>query len=204
MKIRALSVLIIIFVFVLSSSGQITLGPKIGLNLSRLSANLDEVTTSIKEEGKSGFQIGAFARVGGKTYLQPELLYSVRGGSYSYSDAAGKLVTGSYDFNSIDIPVLVGYKIINVPFLNMRIFAGPIISFKTKETSKFTIDGIEQTFERNNLSSANWGANIGAGIDFLMFTFDVRYELGVKNISGETGESLKNNIFNISLGWKIL
>lgn len=200
-----LGLLLLCLLFLIDfTSAQISLGPKIGVNLSRLSTDLKEVAASIKEEGKSGFQIGAFARIGGMTYLQPELLYSVKGGSYSYTDADGKVVNGAYDFNSFDIPLMIGHKIIPGPFFNIRLFAGPVASFKTKESSKFTIDGIEQSFERKNLSTAHWGGAVGTGMDFLMFTFDVRYEFGLNNISGEPGQILKNRVFNISLGWKIL
>jgi len=44
--------------------GQFTIGPKVGVTMSKLSTNLENVT----EEMKTGFQFGAFARFGKKVY----------------------------------------------------------------------------------------------------------------------------------------
>jgi hypothetical protein len=46
---------------------------------------------------------------------------------------------------------------------------------------------------------------MGAGIDVLFMTLDVRYEIGLDNIyAGSDDATMKNNIFNVSLGIKIL
>jgi hypothetical protein len=46
---------------------------------------------------------------------------------------------------------------------------------------------------------------MGAGLDVLFMTLDVRYELGVENMyNGSSSFDLKNNTFNVSLGIKLL
>ncbi len=197
------SIFVLVFAMLTSVTfAQLSFGPKIGVNLSKLSFNADELTSSISEAGKTGFQIGAYVRLGGKTYVQPELLYSVRGGGYSYTDEAKSLIKGDYQMNAIDVPVLVGMKFMNLGVAKIRAYAGPVASFIVSK--KFTLNEIEQSVDDIKLKNAIWSATLGAGVDVLMFTVDLRYEIGLNNISDITGTTMKNNIFNISVGWKIL
>lgn len=52
-----------------------------------------------------------------------------------------------------------------------------------------------------------WGLNVGAGIDVLMFTLDVRYQMGLNEVIEKVNNfdfNSKNNVFCVSLGWKII
>lgn len=184
---------------------QISFGPKIGLNVSKLSTDLASDLTSLKESSKTGFQIGAYLRIGTKYYLQPELLYSVKGGVLEVAgDAVNPLTKKSeYKMGTMDIPVLVGTKLFSLPMVNVRAFAGPIASFiisKDLTGGNFVPDK-----DDIKLKNAIWSAAIGAGVDVMMFTFDVRYEFGLNNISDDEASfsSMKSNTFNVSLGWKV-
>ena len=199
---RQILLISMLFVTMMSFS-QISFGPKVGINLSRLSTDIGETISDIKEQSKSGFQIGAFVRIGNKTYIQPELLFSGRGGKQELTHEIGtdKL---NYSIQTLDIPVLVGTKLINTPLAKIRIYAGPVASFVLSKT--LSINEIEQIEEDIKLKNAIWAATFGAGVDVMMFTFDIRYELGLNDLNdGSAGiNSIKNNMFNISLGWKIL
>ncbi|HNQ59769.1 MAG TPA: porin family protein [Bacteroidales bacterium] len=180
---------------------QITFGPKIGINLNHLSTDFDQMITDVKNESKSGLQIGAFLRIGGKTYFQPELLYSARGGKFTgIPQGETKESQYTYSMDAIDIPFLVGSKIINIPFVKVRIFAGPVASFFLDKEMKKD----DNKEDQEQLKDGVWALTLGAGVDILMFTLDMRYELGLNNISNTPGQSIKNNLFNITLGWKIL
>jgi hypothetical protein len=70
-------------------------------------------------------------------------------------------------------------------------------------------DDDDSPIVEDDFSNVNWGLQFGAGVDFLFLTADVRYELGLNNIyktpEGATVDpTIKNNVFFISLGWKIL
>jgi len=58
------------------SFAQFTVGPKVGLTMSKLKTNFEDVT----EEMKTGFQFGAFVRIGKKIYVQPEIMFVTKGG----------------------------------------------------------------------------------------------------------------------------
>jgi len=169
---------------------QITFGPKIGINLNHLSTDFDQMITDVKNESKSGLQIGAFLRIGGKTYFQPELLYSARGGKFTgIPQGETKESQYTYSMDAIDIP-----------FVKVRIFAGPVASFFLDKEMKKD----DNKEDQEQLKDGVWALTLGAGVDILMFTLDMRYELGLNNISNTPGQSIKNNLFNITLGWKIL
>ncbi|HQQ02848.1 MAG TPA: porin family protein [Bacteroidales bacterium] len=180
---------------------QISFGPKIGVNLNRLSTDFDQTITDIKNESKTGLQIGAFLRIGGKTYIQPELLYSSRGGKFTgIPKGSTDESEYTYSIDAIDIPILVGSKVLNMPFVKLRVFAGPVASFFLDKEMK--IDDIKD--EQEVMKDCAWALTLGAGVDVLMFTLDLRYEFGLNNISDVEHQSVKNNLFNITLGWKIL
>ena len=196
------SILIIVLAFIASVGfAQLSFGPKLGVNISKLSTDFDIPSTEILDATKAGVQLGAYVRVGTKVYVQPELLFSIRGGQTGYLDEAEKLIKGDYKMSAIDIPVLVGVKAINLPLVKVRAYAGPVASFVISKN--FSINDVEQSIDDLNPKDAVWSATIGAGVDVLMLTLDVRYELGLNNLSGLDGTTLKNNMFNVSLGWKI-
>ena len=184
-----------------SMFGQISFGPKIGLNVSKLSTDMAGNVSALKESSKTGFQLGAFVRIGTKFYVQPELLYSVRGGILEVAgDAVNPAVTADYKMGTMDIPVLVGTKVFSLPMVNVRVFAGPIASFIISKD--LTISNLVPDDNQIKLKDAIWSAAIGAGVDVMMFTLDIRYEFGLNNISNdsETYSSMKSNTFNVSLG----
>jgi len=179
-----------VFLFGFSASAQIpgfSIGPKIALNFSELSTNLDNMKSSMEP----GFDFGLFMRVGSKLYVQPELTYSFKNGKLrSIVDEATNIRT-----SALDMPVLVGYRLLGVNAANIRAFAGPKFSFV-----------VDNNFSNwsDKASNFNFGGQLGLGFDLLMFTVDFRYDHTFTNMSKISGHTLRNNGFLISLGWKIL
>ncbi len=175
---------------------QFTIGPKIGFTMSKLNTNFEDV----KEEAQAGFQFGAFARFGKKLYVQPELMFVSKGGTIQTD-----LNKSSVKLNTMQIPVMVGYRLLNFKVVNLRVMGGPALSFIVNK--EITIKEGEQFIKDTNIKDAIWSLQLGAGVDVLMFTLDVRYEWGLNNLydpQGETSYDIKSNLWNISLGWKIL
>ncbi len=180
---------------------QFTIGPKIGLTMSKLPNNFPEV----KEDMKAGYLLGAFVRVGKKIYIQPEAMFATKGGIIK--SEAGTSTKTTVNLKTMQIPVLVGYKLLNLKVANLRIMTGPAMSFVIDKEITVSSGNIEETIDDNNIRDAIWSWQLGAGVDVLMFTLDVRYEWGLNNIydpEGGTSYDMKNNLWNISLGWKIL
>ncbi len=208
------------FLFISSLAfSQLGFGIKGSVTMNSLSTNISDY----EQAAKTGYQLGAFVRLGKKLHLQPEAYFALRSGELSTKVVGldpnnpqnSAEVKQGMTLNTIDIPVLIGYKIFDPPTLNVRLQAGPVLSMVLNKKFDVTLDGIEVPEEETKsleeqYKDANWGLQFGAGVDFLFLTLDVRYELGLSEIyeKSESSDidlgSLKNNMFVVSLGWKIL
>ena len=196
-KMRKILVILVIFFTAFDSSGQFTIGPKIGYQSSELSTDFDSIAESIRHN----FQIGAFARFGKRFYIQPELFYSTSGGTLKQE---GTTLQESVKINNLSIPVLLGYKLINVKVFNLRIMAGPVANF-ILGTKVEASELVEDPLQESDFKSASWGMDVGAGVDVFFLTLDIRYEFGLNNIyNGSYDQTMKSNLFIVSLGFKLL
>jgi len=201
--------LVILFVIISGISfAGLTFGIKAGYNANKLSANID----SISSQFKSGMQLGVFLRLGKRFFVQPELYYSLQGAQYALNDP---LNTGSWSqkitIGSIDVPVLLGFKIINGKKINFRVNLGPVVSFVTNTQVKDLNDLLPGPLTGSSINPVNWYLVGGLGLDLWFLTLDVRYQGGLNDIiksvesGGQTWNfSSKNNVFQVSLGFKIL
>lgn len=173
-----------------------SIGPKIGASFSKFTTDENQIT----EEMKSTFHFGAFARFGKKVYFQPELLVMSRSGILKHDDFPGS--SSKLKVNTLDIPLLLGVKFADLKVLNVRAMAGPVASLAINKT--IDAENWENAIGEDDLKNVLWGLQFGAGVDLLVFTIDLRYELGLNNLSELENFDLKNNMFTIGLGWKIL
>ncbi|MDD3078534.1 MAG: porin family protein [Paludibacter sp.] len=205
-------------------SAQLNFGIKAGYNSSLSLSNVSSVQNgdytldNVKSEMSNGFHAGAFARLGiKKVYIQPELLYSMGKKDYTitFQDVMDKNVT--YDkfvtISTVDIPVLLGYKVLDLKLANLRVFAGP--KFRLNAGSKLEFDnlvsedGSDVTIDdlSKDIKNSQVGLEAGVGVDFLMLTLDARFNLigdmYQTKVNDVNIDKLSANTFVISLGWKI-
>ncbi len=191
--------ILIIILASFTASAQIsgfTIGPKVGANFSNFSAKQDQIESEIK----SSLSFGAFARFGSRLYVQPEVMFMNRKGDISSAELLGGKNT--IHLQTVDIPVLLGGKIMDAKLFNIRIMAGPVASITVNKD--ISSDNWDSAIKKKELRNANWGIQVGAGADLLVFTLDLRYEFGMSDFSKDDGISLRNNMFVVGLGWKIL
>lgn len=201
MKKFLIAIFIIAFGSALKAQGVFSLGPKVGYNSYKLSTDLDSIQASIKKS----FQIGAFVRIGKKFYFQPEANYQVSESTLSKSIGA---VVQSQDvtLQSIKIPALIGLKLINKRVFKLRVMAGPAINFVLdKKLNPEQINEFWPIQSVDDIKNSVWSVQTGAGLDIFFMTLDVRYEMGLENIyNGNSDLNMNNNMFNVSLGFKLL
>ncbi len=150
--------------------------------------------SDLKDKADNGMMLGAFVRINlNKWYIQPELNYVVRKSQISVSN-----VSGTFEKKSMDIPLLLGYKLIKLPLLKVRAFAGPVASFKLDDSFSSTL---KQRFADQDIKGATWNAKVGAGIDVWKLTLDVDYEFGLTDVSDAFLK--KNKMFNVTLGFRL-
>jgi len=163
------------------SYGQFHIGPQIGYTASNLSVNVDSISNSLK----SNFLIGVFARFGEKIYVQPEINWLTQGSVFKYPKI-GNLspIEQNVKLSTIQIPLNVGWRMINLKIINLRIFAGIAANFVVNTNIK-TTGGDENYY------------------------VDVKYMGGLTNIFDDfqienNTITSKSNLFVVTLGWKIL
>lgn len=174
-----------------NAQGVFDLGLKAGINTSKISTHIDYYTP----QTINNYLFGAFARVNlGRIYFQPEAYYNSKGGEYI--DKINMNTVNKFDLNTVDVPALVGIKIIDQKALNLRVMAGPVFSFVTDKSVKGQLS-------EDNLKNNFFGWQYGAGVDFMFLTLDARMESFSKNLYSTPDFSSKSGIFLISLGIKL-
>jgi len=193
MKKLILSVFLIVITISLFAQVKFDLGLKGGVNFSKLSFDIDDY--SAESVTKSHF--GAFGRIGwDRIFIQPEVYFSGKGGDVT-SDLWSTAT--SFDFKTMDIPVLLGFSLIKGKVLDLHIVAGPVFSKITSED----VNGsnlVDKSFYENSYA----GIQYGLGIDVLFMTFDARMENGLGKFYAQPEVSGKNQTFMLSIGFKIL
>lgn len=189
----------------ISYAQSFNFGLKAGLSLSDLSYNQE---SGISAKANPGFSVGAFARVyiGDKFYIQPEVAYSFS--KIEFDVNAENLIQGTVVnentkiFNEsrqgVSIPVLFGYRLLNLKVANLRVFAGPEFMISTSDFEELTknVEGFE---------SKPFGVSgmAGIGVDALMVSLDVRYAYPFTNdfVIGDQKSNFQGWV--VSLAWKI-
>lgn len=191
------------------SYGQFHIGPQIGYTASNLSMSYDSISNGLR----SNFLAGVFIRMGKKIYVQPEVNWLTQGSVFKYPSFNNlSPIEQTVKLNTIQVPVNVGWRMINLKIVNLRIFAGVAANFVVNK--KITTSGDEQNYPEalpteDDFKNTVWQWDAGLGVDVLMFAVDVKYVGGFNNIFDDfhfenNTLTSKSNLFVVTLGWKIL
>lgn len=190
-------------------SQQFSYGPKIGLNISTISAEDDETFSS-----RIGFTAGLMAEIklSDKFSLQPEALYSTQGSKasddYFQYDNALEFENVIVKLDYIHVPILAEYYI--TPGLSAQF--GPQISFlvNSKLELDLTYEGVTE-FRSNSIDEQIRDVDFGicGGFEYVLdngILFNLRYNLGLRDFvlgadGGLQGDN-KNRVIQFSAGYK--
>ena len=215
---------------------DIAIGPKVGYQTTKLSYD----KADIKSGFANHFTAGLFGRVTiGRIYVQPEALYiktsnvfdmnvSGVGDDNLFNLPTGANATITLNSMNIQVPVMLGFNILDFDLITLRAQVGPTASFTLKSQTlydkTYSINGeqgeIEDvtTDENFDTKSIVWGMQAGLGLDVLKrITLDVNYNFGLSSmfeslndtVLGETFDfsnlnKTKQNIFMVTVGIKLL
>ena len=214
----------------------IAIGPKVGYQTAKLSY----AKADIKADFSDHFTAGLFGCVNiGRFYVQPEVLYfktsnifdaSVTGveSENMFNLPTGANLNITLNSANLQVPVLFGFKVIDLGVVSLRAQAGPTANFvlnsQTLYDQTYTLNGeshdIENTTTDENFDpkSIAWGVQAGVGVDLLNFiTLDVNYNFGLSKMFqtldnttlGNTFDfsnldDTKQNLFMVTLGIKLI
>lgn len=199
------------------------IGIKGGVNLSKLSfgnfvgtgtnangspsVSVDGQTfrNSLSESlaSKTGTSFGIYTRFGRNLFIQPELLYSTRSGSFNVL-RNGQSESVTVKTTSFDVPVLLGIK--GGP---IRVMAGPVFSFRVDDNQRLgqALNQYTNGSLNDAWSKAYYGYQVGGGLDLGSLGIDVRYEGNLSDIaqindnSGKFGQRLKS--WQVTLAYRL-
>jgi hypothetical protein len=192
---KIIFILCLAFVCSQNSNAQIQFGVKGGINYN--SKSIKNVSEDFFDGAKSktGYHAGVWLRVKLPIlgwYVRPELVYTNLENEVVFK-TSGK--TTSYNFQKIDIPVLLGKKIFKVG----TIFVGP--SFQYIIDSDFSINDI------SNVKGDGFtvGLQFGGGIELGKLGIDIRWERGFNGIessflSGTTNVEFDTRVNQMIIG----
>lgn len=207
MKKILLTTLITAFCFtVFAQVSPINIGVHGGfINTKIDTKSLGNNVANLEESSKGGFMIGAFARINlGKLYLEPALNYTEKKTEVEFSiptEPQIGTVSKELKYATVDIPILLGYKIVKLPMFKVRVFAGPVASFSV-DALDIGWSGIETPKPDLDPKKAAWNVKLGAGIDLWKLSLDLDYEKGLTDF--KSGDIKAPSIFNVTIGLRII
>lgn len=201
---------------------DIAVGPKVGYQATKLSLNKER----IKSDFKGNMTFGVFGRVTIKKFIvQPELLY-FKSGKIFKLDAIGEdfgwnnLVpnpTITINQSNLALPIYLGYQFVDLDLIKMRANVGPVFYFamgKTEYQTNMMCDAEPLTTQESPTEAMTLGGALNLGVDVWRFTLDVNYSIGLTDVFDdeiglggyefEVDDNTKQNIFTVTLGFKLL
>ena len=167
-------------------------GIKAGANFTNISSDIKDYSSKTA----TGYGIGAMARLDiKKTYLQAELFFSEKNSKFE-----GDRGTIDAKMKQIEIPVVIGHKILDLPLFSLRGFAGGV--YTNTFDDKFSGAKVEDAINFKNFDKNNIGYRLGVGVDVLKFTVDVSYDGAFSKTNKDLGT--KPNTWMVSVGYFFL
>ena len=190
LKIFTISIFLLV---VQTSFSQVNIGLKGGANYNFNGFESDSLQLSFNNA--VSFQGGAFVRLKiKKIHAQVEALFTSRRGEV-LNVQSGKDI----NFYTFDIPLIVGYKLVDLKVIKLRLNAGLIPSFNAAKLGDLDKGSFKDSF---------YSAMGGVSVDIPLFLFDLRYQGAIgdyyqlQNVNSKT--TLSNSLLTLSVAWKII
>lgn len=179
------------------AQAQVAIGIKAGPNFAKINT---ESTVGENYKSRTGFHGGAFVLFKlTKIGIQPELIFSQQGSKVEFN---GNDLEANYSY--MNIPLI--FKLYTIAGINLQL--GPQFGFiTTAEEETLDFNGVKTKQDiKDELKGSDISLAFGAGWDLPFgLTLDARYNLGLSKINNVPQRNeAKNQVFQISLGYKII
>ena len=172
------------------AEAQITFGAKAGLNAATLRADPepdlgDQEGRSFERTPRLGLAAGVWARVplSPRFSVQAEALYSQKGTRTTDEIVDFRTQETDIDLAYVEIPVLARFAPEAGGALDVGLYAGPSLGVKVAETWQFRVNGEDTSELTGQYTSTDLGVALGADVGSGPFAVDLRYTLGLTNVS---------------------
>lgn len=182
-------VILVLFLMPFLASAQFSLSPKVGMNYLWVG---DRPSTFSADGSEKGWQAGVDLRLGKRVYFQPGIYYVSTGAAIQNFEDVKNIKTGKASY--MKIPANIGYKLIHTGLFNLRIHGGGAATKLLNVSEKGEVAA-------SDINPWHYGANVGAGIDLLLFSIDANYEIGLTDLYAFENNS-RPAMFSVSVGLK--
>jgi hypothetical protein len=201
---------IFLFAFGNCYSQLFMIGPRAGVSSSTINFKefTDPAGNLIKPgDARLGFHAGIVSRITIMGfYVQPEVLFTNAGGEIIESGGNVPDQVLNYNFNRLDVPVLLGYKFANI----FRVQAGPSFSYLLSSDIR-NETGTQVYNVAENYNQATVGYRAGIGLDIWKILIDLKHEGSLgrfgSTISGPGGQTFstdqRQSQWILSVGFKL-
>lgn len=187
--------------FGFSSFAQIDLGLKLGANYNMPSYKVQD-GLKLDFNNKASFQGGAFLRLKVKAFhFQIETLFTTHNAEIGLPSSLNAIDEDlKTKFSTIDVPLIVGLRLLNFKVAKLRVNAGVIPSFNVSSYGDL---------KKNSYKDVYYSGVAGISLDIPIFVVDVRYQWSLNDyyespqISGNS-YSLGSNMLTLSVGLRII
>ena len=188
------------------STAQMKTQIHLGLNQTTFSG---ESNSDFSAALKFSAGVGLGFAISGGVFIQPEVVYSVKGASVEGEDRFPEVeggVRARVTITYLEFPLLLGYQFGGVS-MRPRIYAGPYLAYKLKARITFEAQAGGPMFTETDDSVVDWDSGIvlGAAMHFPFgdeeFAIGARASFGLAEVTQSTnGEELEQSLSNRSAG----
>lgn len=170
-----------------------------------------------------GFTVGLYKSIpiGAGFAIQPELMYSQKGGALSFDEMIDEETMAEVDltFNVdyLEVPVVLTYTIPTQSRYLPMLYAGPYVSLTTRRDATFDAEDVSLSIDGDEFfKQVDYGAVFGADLGFRLkqriATVGVRYDLGIADIAKDgvtddgdiaVGSDVRNDEWSILVGVRL-
>lgn len=188
MFLTAAMMLASVATFAQNAVGQITIQPKVGLNIANVT-DADDVDARIGLAAGAEFEYGVTDMIG----VSAGLVYSMQG--YKFSE-------GNYDttvkLDYLNVPILANVYV--APGLAVKLGVQPGFKLSSKVKIEGSGTSIEGESDDDGVKGFDLAIPVGVSYQYQNIVLDARYNWGVTKVFDD-GDS-KNSVFQITLGYK--
>ncbi len=172
-----------------------------GIKAGLSSTEIDFKNKQIVPDGaQTGYHLGIYGRFGAAGFfVQPELLFTQTSGKFMINfPGQGDSDQYKANFNRLDIPVMVGLRMLKI----VRLMAGPIASININSELKDAGNTVNDV----KFNNATFGYQAGVGLDIGNLSVDAKYEGGLSSVTENIRGLNTDNRINqwvLSVGFKI-
>ena len=173
--------------FAQNEVGQLTIQPKVGVNIANIT-DADDADPRIGLAAGAEFEYGLTDNIG----LSAGVLYSMQGVKTTIIDDD---CTWKLDF--LNVPILANFYVAKGFAVKLGVQPG----FKLSSKAKFKGSGGSKEVEvEDGVKSVDLSIPVGLSYQYQNIVFDARYNWGVTNIVEDSDS--KHSVFQITVGYK--